>query len=64
MIAVAAANVAIDILSKDVQGKSIPDQTGEAHLKVGKVKYELTRWVDEETVVAIENKNGSYILKS
>ena len=34
--------MAVDKLASKVQGQSIPDQSGEAHVVIGKVKYWVT----------------------
>ena len=38
---IVAASVAIDLISQDVVGKSLPDQSGSQHVSVGKVEYHV-----------------------
>ena len=38
---IVAASVAIDIISQDIVGKSLPDQSGSQHTSVGNVEYHV-----------------------
>jgi hypothetical protein len=40
-----AASVAIDVISKDITGKTLPDQSGTRHVTVGKVSYRVYKLV-------------------
>ena len=58
-----AAQQALSSLSSKVQGQSIPDQHGSAHVAVGKVKYDITRYVTANSALVTESETQLSNLK-